>query len=259
MTTVSIILPIYNRLDFLALILKALEKQTYQNFEVIVAEDNNDLSAQSFIAEYAATAKFVVRHTNQSDEGFRKNKSLNNALRVAAGELIIFLDGDCIPHKHLVKEYVKHIAAKKILFGRRVMLSQKLTERMLTNKFSPIPNLLKLLFYGSKKIENALYLPWLPIFTKKHHGFWGCNWGILKEHLMEVNGFDEDYIKAGYGEDVDIEWRLRKIGCELKSLKYKAVVYHLWHPENYSAADLAYNKQILNAKVKAGAASCKND
>ena len=41
----------------------------------------------------------------------------------------------------------------------------------------------------------------------------------LKKYLMDLNRFDEDYIKPGVGEDTDIEWRIKKMVIELNPLK----------------------------------------
>ena len=46
---ISLIISFYKRLDFLELIFQSLDKQSYKNFEVIIAEDNNDPQTVEFI------------------------------------------------------------------------------------------------------------------------------------------------------------------------------------------------------------------
>ena len=48
---------------------------------------------------------FEIVHISQEDRGFRKNKALNNALKIAKGNLLIFVDGDCILHHKFIEEY----------------------------------------------------------------------------------------------------------------------------------------------------------
>jgi len=84
----------------------------------------------------------------------------------------------------------------------------------------------------------------------------GCNWGIERKHLLKVNGFDEDYVSAGVGEDVDIEWRLKEIGIKPKSMKYRSIVYHLWHPRTYTDEKVQANYRILEKKKKEGKLYC---
>ena len=50
-------------------------------------------------------------------------------------------------------------------------------------------------------MKEAIYNPWFPM-AYKTRGLSGRNWGIYKKHLLDINGFDEDYINAGVGEDV---------------------------------------------------------
>ena len=78
----------------------------------------------------------------------------------------------------------------------------------------------------------------------KDKGLLGCNWGILKKHLVEVNGFDEDYIRAAVGEDTDVEWRLKRSGIGSKSMKNKAIVYHLHHERSYSNEGVEKNREL---------------
>jgi len=45
--------------------------------------------------------------------------------------------------------------------------------------------------------------------------------GISKSDLIAINGFDEDYIAPGGGEDSDIEWRLQALGSvQFYSMKH---------------------------------------
>jgi glycosyltransferase involved in cell wall biosynthesis len=39
---ISLIIAVYKHLEFLELILQSLDKQSFKNFEIIIAEDNND-------------------------------------------------------------------------------------------------------------------------------------------------------------------------------------------------------------------------
>ena len=102
---ISLIISFYKRLDFLDLIFQSLDKQSFKNFEVIVAEDNDDLHTIDFISKARTKHTFRILHVSQEDLGFRKNKILNRALNIASFDTILFLDGDCIPHKDFIRQY----------------------------------------------------------------------------------------------------------------------------------------------------------
>jgi len=244
---ISLIIAYYKNIDALDLILKALQKQTFTDFEVIIAEDDNDVKSFQYIYNAQQKAPFILKHFHQViDDGFRKNEMLNKAILNATGEIIVFLDGDSIPHKHFMATYAKSMKEKHALFGRRVMLSDSITQRLYFNKNLNLLKLPYLLLSKSKKIKYSFHLPFIKSY--RDIGIWGCNWGILKKHLIDVNGFDEDYIKAGVGEDLDIEWRLKNMGIKLLSVRFGALVYHLHHLENYSVDDINFNLEVFERK-----------
>jgi glycosyltransferase involved in cell wall biosynthesis len=258
MPRISVLIAYYKRLDALELVLQGLRAQSFSDFEVIVAEDDDAPETVAALECQRAGAPYAIKHVSQEDLGFRKNRALNAALRIAEGETVVFLDGDCIPHARLLHEYAVRQEPRLALYGRRAMLSEALSARLLAERNLRRLNIVDLLVSGSRKVEDALYLPWLPRRKGTSTGIWGCNWGIHRRHLLEVNGFDEDYVKAGIGEDVDIEWRLKAVGVALRSLKFKAVTYHLYHKAHYDQATVRENEALCRRKREAGRYYCTN-
>jgi hypothetical protein len=76
--------------------------------------------------------------------------------------------------------------------------------------------------------------------------------------LNELNGFDEDYVRAGIGEDTDIEWRLLKHGLELRNVKHACLLYHLHHRQVYLESEVAVNIGLMKAKMAQGNIRCLN-
>ncbi len=129
---ISVIIAFYKNLPFLDLILAGLKRQGYADLEVIIAEDDHEAATMEYIKSRSGGLPFTLQHVNQEqDLGFRKNEILNKAIAVSSGEFLVFLDGDCIPHTRLLKEYAG-LAEKGVAFyGRRVMVSQVLTNKLL--------------------------------------------------------------------------------------------------------------------------------
>lgn len=254
----TVIIAYYKRLDFLEKIFEGLKNQSQKGFEVIVAEDDNSPLTIEFITRQQPGLPFPVRLVSQEDKGFRKNKILNEALKISQSENILFLDGDSIPHRKFVEQYCKNLTKGTAFFGRRVMLGKKFTSDFLQKKGLKSLYLLSILFSDSKKIEEGLFLPWYKRTKIEYRGIWGCNWGINRQDLIDVNGFDEDYVHASVGEDNDIEWRLRSKGVNFKSLKHKAIVYHMNHKENYNNEALMINQKLFENKKKMNKTKCQN-
>jgi glycosyltransferase involved in cell wall biosynthesis len=255
---ISLIITVYKRIDFLELILQSLDKQTFKNFEVIIAEDNNDPRTVEFINKARFLHRYNIQHVNQEDIGFRKTRILNTAVRTAIGEQIVFIDGDCILHKHFMKEYNKAITDNYFCYGRRVFCSKKHTEVLLKSRAVININIFKALLFGGKSIGAGLYLPFKKNIDKQRRRILGCNWGILKKNILAVNGFDEDYNRAGVGEDFDIDWRLKAHGLKVRSMKGKAIVYHLHHEANYNISDTEYVEKLMAEKKIQGKSFCLN-
>lgn len=251
---ISVIIGYYKNLPFLKLILNHLAIQTYKNFEVIIAEDAKDQDIADFIKNH--TYDFEIKHVFHDDIGFRKCKILNQAILISSGTYLVFLDGDCIPHPKHLESYFK-FSKLGICYGRRVMLSQEITEELIRDSKKSL-NWMNLLISGSKQIKHAFYFRFKSPTIEKNKGIWGCNWGLPKQTILDVNGFDEDYTTAGIGEDVDIEWRLKKAGHSLYYLKHLAIVYHLNHPVHYNDAVVSIGQKQLKSKINEGFYYCKN-
>ena len=252
----SILIAVYKSVANLEGILKALMQQRCQDFEVVICEDDESPAIAQCVALWKARFGPRLVHVFQEDKGFRKTRILNAGIRASTADFLIFIDGDCLPHPKFISEYKKAARKGIALHGRRVMLSDKISKQLLAGEVKFPPSLLQLVRSGSDKIEDALYLPFIQRKSRAS-AIWGCNWGIAKQHLLDVNGFDEDYESAGVGEDVDIEWRLLKQGITLVNLKHRAIVYHLHHRSGYTDEQVQVNMRIMHGKISAGKVFCE--
>jgi len=256
---ISLIIGFYKQLNNLSILIESLKNQSYTTFEVIIAEDDDSVETINYLNNVKKEIAFTIKHVSQPNLGFRKNKILNDAIKISSGEFIVFIDGDCVPHKHFLKQYARIFKPFTILYGRRVMLSEKHTKDLYNTKDLTRLNLFRLLLNRCELIESGLYWPFYSIRRNKlKRIIVGSNWGIDRNSLLNVNGFDEDYVRAGVGEDVDIEWRLLKLGTKSKCVKFKCIQYHLYHKPNYSPEDTYYNYSLLEDKKKSGWIKCKN-
>jgi glycosyltransferase involved in cell wall biosynthesis len=160
----SIIIAYYKRISFLDLILQSIALQSEQSFEVIIAEDDNAYETIDFLNKQREKYNFPIEHVSHDNTGFRKNRILNKAILKAKTDYIIFIDGDCIIHKHFVKENLKNRSEKTALFGRRLMLSEKLTNQSLTENTLKHLSLFNFIATKCKILEAGLYL---PLFLQK--------------------------------------------------------------------------------------------
>ena len=242
----SLVISVYDKSDELELIFTALSVQSFTDFEVIIAEDGMNENMNKLINDWKYKKLFPVKHLTQQDKGFRKNKILNESIRRAATDYLIFFDGDCIPHPDFVKEHFENRRSNSVLCGRRVNLtksaSEKINANSILNKEYSRLKLYRIIYSSLNRdkndfnfnieegfiIRNSLLR---KLFTNEDEHILGCNFSVHKALLEKINGFDENYEGPGLGEDSDIEYRLRLAGAEFRSVRNLAVQYHLYHPK----------------------------
>lgn len=260
MPALSLIISFYNKIDYLKLVLAGLEIQTFKDFEIIIADDGSKENIVRELESLIRKVKFPVTHIWQEDIGFRKNKILNRAIVESNSDYLVFIDGDCIPHSEFLREHFINREEKICLTGRRVNLSEKitnkLTEELVRQKFLERNNHLLLLdsiFGETVDFEKGIYIKSKSLrkfINKKTRGLLGCNFSIHKKDILDVNGFDERYIYPSIGEDSDLQYRLELNGVKIKSLNNIAIQYHLYHKlQERREENLRLFEEVKKSKV----------
>ena len=256
--SISVVIAIYKNLEYLNLVLESIEYQSFKDFEVLIAEDAQEGDTKRFIKDKLKRFSFPIKHVSQEDRGFRKNRIMNQAIRNTDGDFVVFIDGDCVLHRHFLYGYYRNIDPDTCLYGRRVELDETSTLRFLYRGSAYKPNLFTLWLNGSRKVEEAIYLPYLSYFRKRDSQIAGSNFGLFREDLYKVNGFDEDYETICVGEDVDIEWRLRSTGIRFKFIRNEVIQYHLYHEKGHRDQDALKSYEIFSRKQQERQYFCKN-
>lgn len=237
----SVIISFYKEIHRLSLLIAAFERQSFSEFEIIVADDGSPPEVVSQVNDLMRNSTRKVRHVWHEDIGFRKTKILNEAIRQAHGDYLIFIDGDCVPHRHFVRDHWENRHSNVLRAGRRVNLSQKLSDELSVGKIRSglldtprftLSVLADSVFGKTGHAEKGIRItnPFLRKFLNhKMAGVLGCNFSIHLEDMVRINGFDERYQAPAYGEDTDIETRFLWAGGEVWMLKNEAIQYHLYH------------------------------
>ncbi len=235
----TLVIAVYNNPRALQFIFAALARQSFPQFEVIVADDGSGRAVAEVVNSAKQWMPFRIKHLWHADKGWRKNTMLNYAVMEATTEYLIFFDGDCIPSEHFVQDHFTHREQRKVLLGRRVEHGKRWADSLTMDTITSgeyeqyrLADLADAVTGKSVRLEHGIRVTnsILRSFTDKSTGLLGCNFSTFKDHLIAVNGFDESYDGPGFGEDTDIFFRLNKTGVMGKSLRNLAIQYHLWHP-----------------------------
>lgn len=268
---ITVVVPTYNRPQALRLCLLSLAKQSLLPHEVLIADDGSASETREMVLEMQDQLKrvFPIKHVWHEDKGFRKPKILNETVRQATGDYLVFLDGDCMAHRHFVRTHAEQGSLDAILSGKRVELGKDLTEKLLSrgivlNTFSP-----RLVWDAargkSRKVEEALMIrsPFLRRITHRDRitddGVWGCNFSLYKDLFVAINGCDEDFLDGSI-EDNDLGIRVLNQGKRVRSVRGLAIIFHLWHPSSWSFENEKYqhNLAILKKRIANREPFCKN-
>jgi glycosyltransferase involved in cell wall biosynthesis len=102
MPTVSIIIPTYNRTDYLTLTLESIAKQTYQDYEIIVVDDGTLGGENERICSRFEKLKYIKIENSGGPA-----KPRNIGILKASGKYIAFVDDDDIWLPHKLEKQVK--------------------------------------------------------------------------------------------------------------------------------------------------------
>lgn len=172
----SIIIPTYNEEACLPVLLESIKKQSFDDYEIIVADANSTDKTR----EIAKSYECIVT------EGGLPAVGRNNGAKIAKGEYLLFLDSDL----KLTDDYLRNVIYEFRMERAGIAITQML----------PMSN----------KVEDKLFHDFANYFMIsvekiKPHGA-GCYGIIAKKELHDAcNGFDEELT---FGEDTDYIERL---------------------------------------------------
>ncbi|HJN56783.1 MAG: glycosyltransferase [Candidatus Woesearchaeota archaeon] len=98
----SIIIPTLNEEKYLLGLLNSLKKQTYMDFEVIIADNNSK----------DRTKQIAKKHGCKIVKGGLPGTARNNGAKKSKGDILLFIDSDCIIKKNFLEKSLSQINKK---------------------------------------------------------------------------------------------------------------------------------------------------
>ena len=192
--------------------LDSLNGQTYgrENFEIIVVDDGSSDDTGIIAKSYSVQ---VIR--NEINKGIPSAR--NAALSAARGEIVVFIDDDCVADTQWLSSLVATFEDKSVVAvgGRILALSTKtIAQRYL--QATAYGNPARLLSGGKSSIFQRLmgYINTMisPILFEnlpvEVSAVYTANAAYRRDVLLRLGGFDETLLT---NEDSDVSERLRKI------------------------------------------------
>ncbi len=216
---------------------------------IVVTCDNDRADVRDLVlacsSEFAAGFPSGVRLAQRPGLGVcAASQVRNNGVREViaagahAGDLLVFLDGDCCPAADWTERHADLLRHADLSIGFRYDLTPEQTELFneeQARRGAPPATITGRqaaeLGVRQRRYERSLRLRrlGLGLFIKPHKPkVLSANFGVRLDAFRAVNGFDEEYL--GYGqEDDDFTRRIYRGGFRASVGLLTAVVYHQWH------------------------------
>lgn len=192
---VSVVIPVYNAGETIKEVLRALYESTFRDFEVVIV---NDCSTDNSLEVLASVAERYPYRLLDFKENLGVSKARNAGAGAARGEIIFFIDADCLALPDTIARSVSEL--KK---GESICIGGAYTAKPWDRDFfSTFQSLY--INHVETKVEH-------PDYIATH-----CM-AIRKSTFEEFGGFITDSFigHAASVEDVELSHRLVKAGYQL--------------------------------------------
>jgi len=235
---VSLVVNTHQRPRHLGLALDSIAAQVgvAGRFDLVVSDDGSTDDTAAVVAAFAARVPFPVRFTTEPHDGFRLARVRNRGALLANGEMLLFLDGDCILPPDHVAAYLARRRRGRALLGYCVRLPEDVSRDLAPGACdwdglrSRVPATERAAI--TRRLWKQRWHGWIGHPTKPRLA--GGNFAVWRDDFVAVNGFDERF--RGWGqEDDDLGLRLRAAGVRLEPIIDRTMTYHVWHATDPTA------------------------
>jgi len=204
--SITLITPAYNEEDSIADTIKALLDIDYPKGkkEIILVNDGSTDKTLVIMKKFAKNHK-EIKILDKKNSG--KSDSLNQAIKIAKGELIAIVDADSYPTKDALKKMVGYFEQDKDMAAvtSKVFVKNK---KNFIEKFQDIDY--RVIAWSRKILDyiDCVYVTNGPLSVYR------------KEVVKKVGGFNTKIVT----EDIELTWNLMSKGYKTK-MSYSAIAY----------------------------------
>ncbi|MBI5706741.1 MAG: glycosyltransferase family 2 protein [Armatimonadetes bacterium] len=212
---VSVVVPVYNRLNLLGQTLESVQRQSCDDLEILVVDDSSQEDAEGYVRGFAAQDRRVTYLLHSPNGGIAAAKRYGASH--ATGEFLQFLDSDDLMHRDKVAVQVAALRADPTLDITVCQTS------IFTLKPGDGPKLWNT-FTGESPIDKMCQgeIPWqdgAPVYRAA--SYW--RFGGHQAHLRRA-------------EDRELAMRLLTLGCRYRLMPHLLLFYRLSGINQESAA-----------------------
>jgi glycosyltransferase involved in cell wall biosynthesis len=223
---VAYIITAYNSWHRLHLTLQGVARLRRPPDELIIADDGSTQETVEHIGAFLKSFQgCTTRHVWHEDNGYRRSKILNRAIASTDCDLLVFSDGDCVPHPRFIEDHATLNRPGCFLAGGRNYVAEDHINAFTGTRANRIRGILAGWVYPKKSSLR------LPLVSRWNSGCLvsGCNLAFWRADMEKLNGYDESFEGWGF-EDRDVVARALNLGLEMIRYYQRCLLFHLEHP-----------------------------
>jgi glycosyltransferase involved in cell wall biosynthesis len=213
----SVVIPTYNRLPMLEMVLSALDRQREAPpFEVVVVDDGStDGTGEALRKSADAGMRYPFRHESQKNSG--PGRARNRGVELASGRFVVFIGDDTVPEEEFLREHAR-VHARSGDSPNVACLGY--TGWPSNDPITPFMDYINDfgLQFGYRLIEDGAVVPFNFFYTSNIS---------LSRQLLADHPFDTSFPAAAW-EDIELAYRLDRIGLRIHYNRAAVTRHH--HP-----------------------------
>lgn len=217
----SVIIPLYNKENFIENTIKSILNQTFQDFEIIVVNDGSTDKSEEKVLQFKDDR---IRYFNKKNEGVSQTR--NFGLTEANTDFVAFLDADDYWYPSFL-ETMHHYCT---LFPKQKVFAAAF-EIETSKKVFPAA-------YSIRKTGNFEFVNYFRASSKESVIL--TSGAVFKKSIFKKTGVFDPNIKSGQDTDLWI-----RIGIIFPVLFIWKILVRYTHDEN----SLSKNKNLMHAKM----------
>ncbi|MEO0293473.1 MAG: glycosyltransferase family 2 protein [candidate division WOR-3 bacterium] len=211
----SVIVVTFNRAPILVHCIDKLLNQSVDDYEVIVVDDGSTDGTEDLIKKIDDKRVLYLKNEKNMGQPFSRNRGI----KIANGEVIIFVDSDVLVHKNFVEDHLK-------IHER----NDKLIVQGLVRHIRDIKDYNKM----NLKIDGLCL-----------SGLVTQNVSVRRKWLLEVGGLDESFGTIMGYEDIELGRRLKGIGLKTVYSWRRCLAWHMDGRETDERLESVFNKAFM--------------
>ncbi|MCL5096543.1 MAG: glycosyltransferase, partial [Candidatus Omnitrophica bacterium] len=180
----SLIINTSERPAALDLVLQGVQRQTRTADEIWIADDGSGESTRALIQSWQGRLGGNLGHVWHEKKGFRRSVILNKTLARTTGDYIVFLDGDCVPHRRFIADHARLAEPGYWVQGRRCFVKEQWVERFRPGR-TPV-----WIWIAAGRISGGAKAVRYPRAAVRRdtrlEGILGCNLGFWRQDLIRA-------------------------------------------------------------------------